>query len=123
MPKKFFGVIIITIIIIIGVGVAFFIGSGFQSAAKTKESDVKEFKINAFKYNYDPNVITVKKGDRVKITINNADGLHGITIPDLSLNGDQGIEFIADKIGEFTWYCNNFCGEGHRQMQGKLIVQ
>jgi len=120
MSKKFFGSIVIIIIII---GAAFLINSGFQPAAKTKESNVREFKIKAFRYNYDPNFITVEKGDKVKITINNADGLHGIRIPDLAASGDEAIEFTADKEGEFIWYCNNYCGDGHRQMQGKLIVQ
>lgn len=123
MLKKFFGAIVIITIII---GTAVLISFGFKPAAKTEGlniRDIREFKVNAFRYNYDPNVITVKRGDTVKITINNADGLHGIRIPDLSVSGDQTIEFTADKTGEFTWYCNNYCGDGHRQMQGKLIVQ
>lgn len=107
-------------LVIIGFGVIILSNSRSQSAAT---SDVKEFKISAFKYYFDPNVITVKRGDRVKIIIDNVDVLHGIKIPELSLSGNEVVEFTADKNGEFIWYCNTYCGSDHRQMQGKLIVQ
>jgi len=83
----------------------------------------KEFKIDAYKFYFSPDVIAVKQGDKVKITVNNADVPHGIKIPDLGLSGNETIEFTADKAGEFTWYCNVYCGEGHQKMQGRLIVE
>ena len=87
----------------------------------TKE--IKEFKINAFRFDYEPNVITVNKNDKVKISINNMDTIHGIRIPDLGISGNDFIEFTAEKSGQFAWFCNNFCGGGHTQMQGTLIVK
>ncbi len=84
---------------------------------------VKEFKVDAVRFDYTPNTLTVKKGDKVKITINNVDTMHGIRIPDLDVRGNAVLEFTADKKGEFTWYCNTFCGEGHTQMKGRLIVE
>lgn len=33
------------------------------------------------------------------------------------------VEFIADKIGTFIYYCNVPCGEGHSSMGSKLIVK
>jgi len=85
--------------------------------------DLKEINVNAFQFGYDPDTITVKKGDRIKMNINNSDVLHGIMIPDLGLRGDETLEFTADKQGEFVWYCANLCGQGHLDMQGKLIVE
>ena len=32
-------------------------------------------------------------------------------------------EFIADKKGEFEMFCSVYCGQGHGQMKGKLIVK
>ena len=90
--------------------------------AISKEA-VKEFSIDAFQFGYNPDTITVSKGDKVKININNVDVLHGMRIPDLGLKGQNLIEFTADKLGEFIWYCTNMCGEGHMQMKGKLIVK
>ena len=86
-------------------------------------SNVKEFTVEAFRFGYSPDTITVNKGDKVRIKIENTDTLHGIRIPDLGIRGDEILEFTADKTGEFIWYCTNMCGEGHMQMRGKLIVK
>jgi len=32
-------------------------------------------------------------------------------------------EFVADKVGEFNFFCNVYCGEGHSEMGGKLVVR
>ncbi len=85
--------------------------------------DVKEFNVKAFRFGYTPDEITVNKGDKVRINIENTDVLHGIRIPELNLREDESLEFTADKAGEFIWYCANMCGTGHMQMKGKLTVK
>jgi len=94
-----------------------------NSGASPTGKEIKEFKVNAFRFGYEPNVITVEKNDKVKISINNTDTIHGIRIPDLGISGNDFIEFTAEKSGQFAWFCNNFCGGGHTQMQGTLIVK
>jgi len=90
---------------------------------ETQKSEAKEFNVKAFRFGYTPDEIIVNKGDRVKIIINNIDTIHGINIPKLGVSGNDVVEFIADKTGEFEWFCNNLCGLGHMQMKGKLIVK
>ena len=87
-----------------------------------EEREVKTFRIDAYSYGYDPQTIEVDKGDKVKILVNNTDTLHGISIPEFEVSGDQRLEFVADKKGSFTWDCANYCGIGHRSMTGTLIV-
>lgn len=96
---------------------------GTSETLQTQTEEIKEIVVNASRFEYDPPAIRVKKGERIKLTINNTDALHGIRIPELGINGNDFVEFTAEKAGQFIWYCNNFCGEGHRQMQGKLIVE
>ena len=114
--------------------VAFFITSKVSSTGETISNnfcseevcpldDIKEFRIDASRFEYSPNEIKVKQGDVVKIFIENSDGFHGIRIPDLDIKGNDNVEFIAEEKGEFIWYCNNYCGEGHTRMKGKLIVE
>lgn len=91
--------------------------------ASTTGKEIKEFRVDTFRFGYKPNVITVNENDKVKISINNTDTIHGIRIHDLEISGNDFIEFTAEKSGQFAWYCNNFCGEGHTQMQGTLIVK
>jgi cytochrome c oxidase subunit 2 len=114
-------IVTITVIAILLIAGIFIIKSSTGNIIK--ESEVKEFTVKAFRFGYSPDIIEVNKGDKVKIIIENTDTLHGIRIPDLDLRGDDVLEFTADKQGEFTWYCANMCGQGHMQMQGKLIVK
>ncbi len=92
-------------------------------------SEVKEFNLIAKQWEFEPREIIVNEGDKVKINIKSIDVSHGIAIPEFEINqkinkGEEvSIEFIADKKGEFTFSCNVFCGSGHRDMNGKLIIK
>lgn len=93
-----------------------------SNAAETT-SGVDEFTVKAFRFGYQPDTLTVKKGDLVKITIDNVDGMHGINLFAFGVQDMDYIEFKADKAGTFMWYCSNFCGQGHSSMRGTLIVE
>ncbi len=92
-------------------------------------AQVKEFAITATNFQFAPSTITVKKGDRVKITLTNSEGIHGIAIPDFGVNIQPGdaqtatAEFTADKTGAFEFRCNIPCGPGHKEMTGTLVVE
>jgi len=89
---------------------------------------VKEFTLIAKQWEFSPSIITVNKGDRVKLMIQSADIAHGIKIDAFNVNNrlEPGqttiVEFVADKAGTFSFYCNVFCGDGHSGMKGTLIV-
>ena len=38
------------------------------------------------------------------------------------MSGIDYVEFTADKAGTFNFYCNNYCGQGHPDMSGVLVV-
>lgn len=117
-------IVIAIIICLVAVAGIVVFGKGKTTGNTITESrNVKEFTLNATRFQYAPDTITVNKGDKVKININNIDTKHGIRIPDLGIKANDVLEFTADKQGEFVWYCTNMCGEGHRDMQGKLIVK
>ena len=96
--------------------------------APGQQPAVKEFMIEATLWQFSPSTITVNKGDVVKLTLKNVEGVHGIYVPDynVSLKADAGetksVEFTADKAGTFPFRCNIMCGEGHREMTGTLVV-
>lgn len=87
------------------------------------EPKIREVQIDAKWFEFNPNEIKVKRGDQVVITISNIDVDHGITIPDLGVSGNEIVTFTAERKGEFTFYCNNFCGVDHDKMMGKIIVE
>ncbi|NQV91579.1 cupredoxin domain-containing protein [Candidatus Woesearchaeota archaeon] len=93
------------------------------------EEGVVEVSMIAKKWEFIPAEIKVKKGDKVKLTISSEDVDHGIALAAFDINvkfkpGEtKTVEFVADKVGTYTFSCNVFCGEGHGGMKGKLIVE
>lgn len=96
-----------------------------DAAAAQSADGVKEIKLSATNFEFDQKEIHVKKGDKIKLTLTNTEGMHGVAIPDFNvdLKGDGSAEFTADKAGEFTFNCSVMCGAGHDTMTGKLIVE
>lgn len=91
--------------------------------------ETKEFNIEAFQFSFEPSVVEVNLGDKVKITATSRDVPHGLTIDEFGVNlyldglRSKTAEFIADKRGEFKFYCSVPCGKGHSSMRGKFIVR
>ena len=111
-----------------------FVGQGTPVAqnevsAAAQSGQVKEFKMTANQFAFEPSTIEVDKGDKVRLVVTSIDVPHGIAIPEYKINQrlEVGkpvtIEFTADKQGSFTAYCSVACGSGHRDMKGKIVVK
>ena len=93
------------------------------------QGDIKEFKITAKQFAFEPETIEINKGDKVRLIVTSMDVPHGFSIPEYGINErlDVGkpvtIEFIANKEGSFSSFCSVFCGSGHSKMKGKIIVK
>lgn len=92
-------------------------------------ANVKEFTISGQNFSFNPNKLSVKKGDRVKITFKNSDGFHDFVIDEFGAATKQTkapttevLEFTADKVGTFEYYCSV---GSHRSMGmvGTLTVE
>lgn len=77
-----------------------------------------------------PNIITVKKGQKVTLKIKGLDVPHIFHIPAFNVTSPEilpgeivKISFVADKSGKFIFLCHMECGEGHQYMIGHLIVE
>lgn len=93
-----------------------------------EENGMKEFTISGKNYAYNVQQLNVKKGDTVKITFISEEGTHDWNVDEfnahtkiLSSGKTETIEFVADKIGTFEYYCSvmNHRAQG---MVGNLIV-
>ncbi|PIU37514.1 hypothetical protein COS77_00520 [Candidatus Roizmanbacteria bacterium CG06_land_8_20_14_3_00_34_14] len=101
-----------------------------QTALSVKtSSSVKEFTMTAKKWAFDPDVVTVKQGDNVRLKLKSIDVTHGFALPDFNVKVDlvpdkeKTVEFVATKKGEFAFFCSVLCGAGHQDMKGKLVVE
>ncbi len=90
---------------------------------------VREVKVEAKRWAFDPNRIVVKKGEKVRLVVTSLDVKHGLGIEAFNINQElpphqpQTIEFTPDQAGEFEFHCTVFCGAGHLDMKGTLVVQ
>lgn len=91
--------------------------------------DTKVFYVTAIMWEFYPQEITVQKGDHVIIHLTSVDVHHGFYIKawnitaDLAPNQTVTINFIADKVGKFEYYCTFYCGIGHWDMKAYVIVE
>jgi cytochrome c oxidase subunit 2 len=101
-------------------------GVGMGASAAAKERVVK---IQAKKFVYTPNEIVLKKGEPVVLEITSLDFVHGFNIPDMKIRADlppgqvTRIRLHPQTAGVFDFLCDNFCGSGHEEMNGRFIVK
>ena len=85
-------------------------------------------KVVAKKFNYTPDQITLKKGEPVTLEFTALDFTHGFKVPDLGVRVDLPpgrpvlVHLNPDKTGRFPFLCDNFCGSGHEEMNGMIVV-
>jgi len=93
------------------------------------KSETKTFEITAKNWEFIPSTITVNQGDKVKMVIKSVDVDHSFAMPAFGINQKlvpgqtETIEFVADKTGSFPFRCSVYCGSGHKEMDGTLIVK
>ncbi len=99
------------------------------SASQQAPAPVREIKMTAKKYEFNPGEIRVKQGERVRLLITALDRDHGIEIKEFGIKvrleeaKETPVEFTAEKPGEYEFKCSVRCGWRHGSMKGKLIVE
>ena len=89
---------------------------------------VHEITINASQFAFDPPVLRVNRGDRVVLTVQATDVVHGLHLDSYGLDvrvepgTSRRVEFVADRAGKFRYRCSVSCGNLHPFMIGELIV-
>lgn len=100
-----------------------------EESTSAADSSAKEFNVVARNWEFVPGTIVVNQGDTVTLHIKSEDVTHGFLLSAFKVNenlppGEQvDVTFVADKKGTFSFICSVFCGNGHGQMTGKLVVQ
>ena len=99
-----------------------------RSSAEETRSNEQILRISASTFEFKPSEITVKKGVPVILELTNRDRHHGFKLAEFHLQADiqpgvvEKIRFVPDKVGNFTFLCDVFCGDGHEEMSGTLRV-
>jgi cytochrome c oxidase subunit 2 len=105
-----------------------FIVADIRSSAQADEPRVIE--ITARRFAFEPAEIDATVGERLQLVVRSADGVHGLEIKKLKIKKEvpRGgepvtIDFTATSEGTFPILCSEYCGKGHNDMTGMLIVR
>jgi cytochrome c oxidase subunit 2 len=99
------------------------------AASSALMADEPVIQITAKKFEYSLRTLTLKRGVPVVIELTALDRVHGFNLPDFGVRSDvvpgkaTRIRFTPDKTGEFVFFCDVFCGDGHEEMSGVLTVK
>jgi cytochrome c oxidase subunit II len=86
-------------------------------------------RVTAKRYQYEPARIVLKLGQPVVLELVSLDCHHGFAAPELGLRADilpgaaVRLPFLPGHAGTFGFHCDVFCGEGHEDMSGEIVVQ
>lgn len=100
--------------------------AGFTSSGRSEKPRVVE--VDASRYAFAPNEITVKKGEDVELVVKSKDVSHGLLIEPLGVRldvpkgGTKTVKLNTDTVGDFEGKCAHFCGSGHGSMQLMIHV-
>ena len=110
--------------------IALLIGSAAGGVVRVRAAERPgEIRISAKKFEYHPDKVTVKLGQPVVLVLTSEDRIHGFKMPDLGIRTDivpgqeTRVNLTPDKVGSFSFHCDVFCGDGHEDMEGTLVVE
>ena len=85
--------------------------------------------LTAKKFDFSPAVIELKVRVPVVLEVTSIDRKHGFALPDFKIDeqieagGVTRIRFVPDRPGTFAFHCSVFCGSGHEDMGGTILVK
>jgi cytochrome c oxidase subunit II len=106
--------------------VPLFAAMGRRALAQGAEPQV--VKIVAKRFDYSPREFHVKAGRAIVLEFTSVDFVHGFNMPDLNVRADlppgrvTRVNLPASKAGTYDFLCDNFCGDGHEEMHGRMII-
>lgn len=107
-----------------------FLGAALGNPGDMSGADKAQVRpITARRFTFTPNEIVVKKGVPVVLEISSLDFVHGFNVPALKLRADlppgqvTRVRFTPERAGEYAFVCDNFCGDGHEDMHGRIVVK
>ncbi len=122
-----------------------YIGTSLGGWSAATDPVLREIKIKARQYAYDPSVIRVNQGDTLRFYLASLDVIHGFYLEGHDLDGEiipnqktfrvrrlssgedwrdvEHVEVIVNRRGKFRYRCSHTCGTMHPFMLGELIVE
>lgn len=119
--------LLLAVLVLLGAfGVA---GDPTAQGAQERNPEPRVIEVVAKRYAFDPAQIDAVVGERLRLMVVSADGVHGVEIKKFKVKKEVprgttpvAIEFTPTEAGEFPILCSEYCGDGHADMKGMLVV-
>lgn len=115
----------ILLILILGATAA----AAWASQVNGGVEEVRTIDVIASRFKFEPSIITVAQGDRIRLRLHSADRDHRFAIKGFRVKAlipktgaAVTVDVVADRAGTFEYTCAEYCGYGHGAMKGKLVV-
>jgi len=98
-------------------------------ASAQQPAPPRVIEISAKRFEYAPNVVTLKAGETVTIRLSSLDRAHGLLVKPLGidLDADHGspdeVTITPKVTGHFPAICDHYCGMGHGNMKMTFVVK
>jgi cytochrome c oxidase subunit 2 len=109
---------------------ALLIGSAVGGAARLLAAETgTEVSVAASKFEFTPETVKAKVGVPLTFVLTSLDRIHGFKMPDFGVRTDivpdqeTRLTITPTKAGSFAFFCDIFCGDGHEEMGGTLVVE
>ena len=103
-------------------------GAGIAGGRLLAQPPERVIPVETFKFVFRPAHIELRRGEPVVFELTARDVFMGFSLPDFNVRTDvvpgkpSRLRLVPDKAGTFTFLCDVFCGDGHEQMNGTLVV-
>jgi cytochrome c oxidase subunit 2 len=97
-------------------------------ARRSLAADPQVVKVVAQRFNFTPSEIMLKSGQPTVLEITSLDFIHGFNVPALGIRTNllpgppTKVALKALAPGRYDFLCDNFCGGGHEDMNGTIVV-
>jgi cytochrome c oxidase subunit 2 len=108
---------------------ALLIGSAAGGVARLAAQQASEVSVAASKFEFTPETVKAKVGQPLTLVLTSLDRIHGFKMPEFGIRADiipdreTRVTITPTKAGSFVFLCDIFCGDGHEDMSGTLVVE
>ena len=103
--------------------------AAWASQGNDSGEGVRTVDVIASRFKFEPSIIPVAQGERIRLRLRSADRDHHFAIKAFRVKalipktGEAvTVDFVAARTGTFEFTCAEYCGTGHSGMKGKLVV-
>jgi cytochrome c oxidase subunit 2 len=112
-----------------GSGLAFVAGLlAVASPSVRAQDEPRVIMITAKRFEFSPNLITLARGETVKLQIKSEDVTHGLFVRPLGIDTEivpgriTELTLTPETAGTYRAICDHFCGAGHGGMKMTIVV-